>query len=89
MLENFPANYAPEHLKEKEDKLSSQTKKKEDIKVVNTASYEILDFSGIPSSISILQTDAVPLEDMRVFREKRKKASIKKWGKDYTEELKD
>lgn len=44
MLENFPANYAPEHLKEKEDKLSLQTKKKEDVKVINTASFEILDF---------------------------------------------
>jgi hypothetical protein len=72
MLENFPANYAPEHLKEKEDKLSLQTKKKEDVKVINTASFEILDFQGIPSSISILQTDAVPLEDLRVFKEKRK-----------------
>ena len=72
MLENFPANYAPEHLKEKEDKLSLQTKKKEDVKVINIASFEIIDFSGIPSSISILQTDAVPLEDLRVFKEKRK-----------------
>jgi len=89
MLENFPANYAPEHMKEKEDKLSLQTKKKEDIKILNTGSYEILDYAGIPSSVSILQTDAVPLEDMRVFKEKRREISIKKWGKDYTEELKD
>lgn len=89
MLENFPANYAPEHMKEKEDKLSLQTKKKEDIKILNTGSYEILDYAGIPSSVSILQTDAVPLEDLRVFKEKRREVSIKKWGKDYTEELKD
>lgn len=89
MLENFPANYAPEHLKEKEDKLSLQTKKKEDIKILNTGSYEILDYAGIPSSVSILQTDAVPLEDMRMFKEKRRQINIKKWGKDYSEELKD
>jgi hypothetical protein len=89
MIENFPANYAPDHLMEKEDKLSQTSKKKEDVKIISTSNYQILDYAGIPSSVSIMLTDAVPLEDMRVFKDKRKEISSKRWGKDFTEELKD
>ena len=54
MIENFPANYAPDNIKDKEDKLSQLSKKKEDVRIINTSSYEILDYAGIPSSVSIM-----------------------------------
>ena len=89
LIENFPANYAPDHILEKEDKLSQSLKKKEEIKVINTSSYEIVEYAGIPSSVSIVQTDAVPLTDLRIFKEKRKEFSIKRWGKDFSDELRE
>lgn len=89
LIENFPCNYIPDHLMEKEDKLRQESRRKDDIKFVNPSTYEILDYSGIPSSISILQADSVPQQDMREFREKRKQVNLKKWGKEFSEEIKD
>ena len=36
-----------------------------------------------------MQADAVPLTDLRIFKDKRKEFGIKRWGKDYSEELKE
>jgi len=73
---------------EEKDKFS-QGKNKDALKVIGTSSYEILDYFGIPSSVSLLQTDATSIEDLRVFREKRKTICIKNYGKTYQEELKE
>lgn len=88
LIENFPSNYIPDFLTEEKDKFS-QSKNKEALKVIGASSYEILDYFGIPSSVSLLQTDATSIEDLRVFREKRKTICVKNYGKSYQEELKE
>lgn len=69
MLENFPLNYLPEEFKEDEDRLSIKTP--EDFKCIRSTDYTILEHSGIPSTMSLLTTDATPIEDTRLLKHKR------------------
>lgn len=69
MLENFPFHYLPEELKQVEDSFGS--KKTEDFKVINTGDYQILDYEGVPSSATLLGMEAAPIQDTRIFKEKR------------------
>jgi hypothetical protein len=64
-------------MREEEERF--QTKKPEEIKVISNG--EIIDYSGIPSSTSLLMVDATPLADIRLFIEKRKERALQVWGK--------
>ena len=73
MLENFPSNYLPAQFNT--DKESGQdtslnlgAKKPEILKFINTTDYQILDYSGIPSSATLMTVDSSPIEDNRRFK---------------------
>lgn len=67
LMENFPTNYLPEGVGEQENSNRIDAKKVENLKVINN-SYEILDYTGIPSSSSLMTLDASPMDDMRTFK---------------------
>ena len=67
--------YLPDDLKD-DDSSKIGGKKYEEIKIMNAQAYKILDHFGIPSSATLVQADAIPIEEIRYFKEKRKKVLI-------------
>lgn len=58
------------------------------VKVLVPSSYEIVDYSAIPSSTSLLTVDASPIEDLRLFKQKRFEARARVWGEEVYDDLK-
>ena len=89
MLENFPSNYLPDEFSSDPDK---DTKKQKDVfKFLNTTDHLVTDYSGIPSSSTLLTAESAPIEDMRIFKQKKLDARGRVWGPKLQEkdELKD
>jgi len=68
LIENFPSNYLPEQFIEDENSGGIGKKKSEIVKVIYPSNYEIVDFSAIPSSTTLLTVDASPIDDLRLFK---------------------
>jgi len=66
VIESFPAAY---ELKEEVDD-NEFTEKKDDIRVLNPNEYRIINHLGIPSTSNLLEADASPFEDVKLFRDK-------------------
>lgn len=74
LLENFNHRYMPDQFLRQEDK-SVKDKPDEVIKCLSIADYAVTDYEGIPSTFSLLQAEACPVEDTREFKQKIKKAN--------------
>ena len=66
MLENFPFNYLPDEFSS--DPEQDTKKQKEVFKFLNTTDHQVTDYSGIPSSSTLLTAESAPIEDMRIFK---------------------
>ena len=67
-MDNFPYNYVPPNIIIVEDKL--REKELEDFRVLNPASMDILELTGIPSSRSLVQAESSSLIEVRTIKEK-------------------
>jgi hypothetical protein len=68
MIENYPDNYLPDQLKNEPNDEIMGKKKVEIYKFLNVEKHEILDYSGIPSSVTLLVAESSPIEDMKAFK---------------------
>lgn len=81
MLENFPSNYAQEQAVGEGDKEIGKKKGViEVLKFLNLDAHAIIDYSGIPSSHTLMTADSAPVEDMRAFKQKKFEARGRVWG---------
>jgi hypothetical protein len=65
LLENFPAHYAMPKKEKTIDRLGSKMDKVEDeIRAINPASYTVIDYTALPSSVSILNATGANNEDI-------------------------
>lgn len=71
LLENFPYNYLPAQFCEDGEEKHSNAKQPEQLKCLQPSEYKILNYHGIPSSMTLLQVDSAPIEDTRLFKSKR------------------
>ena len=85
MFENFTAPYMPE---EQEVDLLDGGMNFEEVKVVNYSNLDIVNYRGIPSSISLMKAEASQPEELEEYKRKRIKMFEAKHGKNtYLEDL--
>jgi hypothetical protein len=67
LLENFPSNYLPDQFKNEPGDERMGKKKGEIHKFLDISKHHIQDYTGIPSSVTLLIADSAPVEDVKAF----------------------
>jgi hypothetical protein len=57
--------------------------------VLNPSTLDILEMTGVPSSRTLVQAESSPLEEVRVIKEKQRKAILKRYKITEIPDLKD
>jgi len=82
LLENFPADYLPDQFVTDKENAKLGQKLPDALKFINTSDFSITDYTGIPSSATLMTTEASNIIDVRKFKQKKLDVREKTWGLD-------
>lgn len=91
MIENFTSNYIPfsEEVEQSKKGIGFEKKPPKEVKLINVNNYEILDYFGIPSSVTLMTAESSPQSDIKHFKQKRLNVRARIVGEVVSDEFKD